>query len=153
MGYCKDCKNGEDYKGGIYCNYYKQSYSEYEGCSNHFSPKNGSTSGCYLTTACVDIIGKPDNCYELQTLRKFRDNYLASLPEGIQEINEYYRISPLIVDAISRSNNSREEYTKIYSDLILETIALIDQYRFESAHLLYKNYVHNLALKYLIDND
>ena len=36
------------------------------------------TSGCFLTTATVKYMGKPDDCYELTVLRDFRDKYMLT---------------------------------------------------------------------------
>lgn len=57
--------------------------------------------GCFLTTACVSYAGLPDDCFELQTLRNFRDHYLASSIEGQNLIQQYYTEAPRIVDLIN----------------------------------------------------
>ena len=46
---------------------------------------------CYITTAVCETFGKPDNCYELNLFRTFRDTYLASSTEGEAVIDEYYK--------------------------------------------------------------
>lgn len=38
--------------------------------------------GCFLTTATVGTVGLPDDCWELATLRAFRDGWLARHPGG-----------------------------------------------------------------------
>ena len=70
--------------------YYKpdgKSGSSHTGHSGHGS--SSGTDGCYLTSACVMAKGLPDHCEELETLRVFRDEYLAGQPGGRAEIEQY----------------------------------------------------------------
>lgn len=46
-----------------------------------------------------------DNCYELQFLRWFKDNF-----GSIEDVNYYYKTAPTIVDGINKS----ADYEKIY---------------------------------------
>ena len=63
--------------------------------------KVGEEKGiCFLTTACVEHAGLPDDCPELQLMRKFRDEYIRLLPDGSNLIEDYYRTAPLIVQRI-----------------------------------------------------
>lgn len=150
MGYCKDCKNGEVSRYGIYCNVYHHTYNEYDGCDRHFSPKqSSSSSGCFLTTACVEIMGKPDDCYELNTLRNFRDNFILKDANGGLVINEYYVLAPQIVKEISKRDDANEVFKKIYNDLIVKTVKLIEESQFSSAYILYKQYILNLKDEFL----
>ncbi|MEM9842953.1 MAG: CFI-box-CTERM domain-containing protein, partial [Pseudomonadota bacterium] len=56
---------------------------------------------CFLTTAAVETIGLADDCWELKTLRKFRDTWLAQQPGGMQDIKRYYRHAPAIAEKLS----------------------------------------------------
>jgi len=56
-----------------------------------------TSSGCFLTTACVEHARLPDNCRELQAMRALRDCYLRHLPRGKAMIEEYYSVAPVIV--------------------------------------------------------
>ena len=56
--------------------------------------------GCFLTTACCDVLGLPDDCFELRTLRRYRDETLAAMPGGNSAIAAYYRIAPSILDRL-----------------------------------------------------
>lgn len=44
--------------------------------------KTFSSEGCFLTSACTEAHGLPDDCYELTTLRKYRDSILAKQTGG-----------------------------------------------------------------------
>jgi hypothetical protein len=48
-------------------------------------------------------MGKPDHCEELQTLRRFRDEWLAFQPGGQALIERYYEIAPGIVRRLKSS--------------------------------------------------
>src|SRR6476646_10620356 len=38
--------------------------------------------GCFLTTACCEVLGLSDDCFELRTLRRYRDRVLIAMPGG-----------------------------------------------------------------------
>lgn len=99
-----------------------------------------SSSGCFLTSACVDYLGKPDNCPELQTLRKFRDNYVANTENGKALIDEYYRIAPAIVEKINSSPNQEKYYVTIYENIV-KCIEHIESENFENALTIYSEMV------------
>jgi len=73
----------------------------------------GLGGGCYITTAICEASGKPDDCYELTMMRKFRDEWLAKQPDGYYLINDYYETAPKIVAAI----DSLRERSSIYDYL------------------------------------
>lgn len=109
---------------------------------------SGSSDGCYLTTACVVSKGLSDNCDELQTLRAFRDSYLAALPNGQAEIDRYYQIAPEIVSSIERRDNHNQIWNQIYTDLVAPCIRMIQVQNNEMAYQLYKSYSIELYKKY-----
>ena len=76
-----------------------------------------STSSCYLTTACVDFKGLGDNCEELSVMRRFRDDYVAKLPNGNELISEYYQTAPAIVSRIKASSDKAQVLSGIYVKL------------------------------------
>ncbi len=95
---------------------------------------------CFLTTACVYHRGLPDDCDELQGLRRFRDEVLIKSEEGIRLVKEYYEIAPPIVKAISASPHKDVVFEGIYSDMILPTLRFIETGNPEAAVSHYKNY-------------
>lgn len=62
--------------------------------------KKKKKGGCFLTTACTQYRGLPDDCEELTVLRAFRDNYMQGLAAGPELILGYYEIAPAIVTTI-----------------------------------------------------
>lgn len=153
MGRCKDCQNAEEYRNGIYCSYYRQVYDPYDGCTDHFVARYGSTGGgCFLTTACVEAKGLPDDCYELTVFRKFRDTYLKSTAEGSKDVRTYYRVAPRIVDAINQEPNALAWYEEIYCELITPVLCLIENERYEDAWQNYRQYVQKLCEQFNVSD-
>lgn len=83
---------------------------------NHRGQKKND-SKCFLTTACVKFAGLDDDCHELVSLRRFRDSYVSSLPNGSALIAEYYSTAPEIVDAIDCSPNRAEILTGMLREI------------------------------------
>ena len=79
-------------------------------------------AGCFLTTVCCSHMGRADDCFELRTLRAFRDGWLASHPEGHRKIGEYYRIAPALARAIESDYALLD---RLYWGTILPCVAAI----------------------------
>lgn len=124
-----------------YCRNY-----DYNDCPIY---KGNQTSGCFLTTACVRTKGLPDDCYELNALRAFRDGYMKTTSTGEKDINEYYFIAPQIISAIDRLENSEQIYGEMYNNLVKKCILLINEGKKEEAYSYYKEYVEKLKDEYL----
>ncbi len=75
--------------------------------------------GCFLTTASVGAVGLADDCWELRTLRGFRDGFLSSFEAGRALVEDYYVRAPRIVDRISARDDSRAIWLKTYFGGIL----------------------------------
>ena len=126
--------------------FYKEKY-ENKSCPHcgHVATKDQSGGGiCFITTACVEAAGLPDNCTELETMRYLRDEYLAKSDEGKRMIQEYYEIAPRIVEYIKSVDNSNEFFNEIFGD-IREIVSLIKTADLESATARYNEMVANLS--------
>ena len=86
-----------------------------------------------MTSACVKSKGLPDDCYELKTLRNYRNGWLSDREEGRAAIREYYNIAPDIVEKINSASNSREIYQVIYDKMVLPCIHFIEMNEMEKA--------------------
>ncbi|MFC7439571.1 CFI-box-CTERM domain-containing protein [Laceyella putida] len=104
---------------------------------------------CFLTTACVEYYGLPDDCKELTILRHFRDQYMNSFDEGKEAIQEYYRIAPQIIKSMNVRNDRDVFYQSIYKDLISHSIELISQGKYQEAYIHYKSFVKRLEKQVL----
>jgi hypothetical protein len=56
--------------------------------------------GCFLTTACCEVLGLSDDCFELRTLRRYRDRVLVALPGGQAALAAYYLVAPSILERL-----------------------------------------------------
>lgn len=78
---------------------------------------SGSGGGCFLTTACCQYRGLPDDCRELTELRAFRDGWLAETEEGWALTAEYYAVAPGIVERIQASPRREAILERIYTEI------------------------------------
>jgi hypothetical protein len=74
--------------------------------------------GCFITTACCETLGLDDDCFELRTLRRYRDHVLAMRPGGATDIAAYYQLAPLILARLPRAVHN-ETLRSIYARYIL----------------------------------
>ena len=149
-GYCCSLKREKEGRSSIdedtvkkYCWGY-----HYSDCPR-YKDRDSSSSGCFLTSACTEARGLPDDCEELTTLRKFRDGYMKTLPQGQTDICEYYRIAPAIVAKIHSMHNARSIFDQIYTELVLPCVKLIQSNKNEEAYTKYCNYVRSLQEQYM----
>ena len=145
---CKNCKyfdENETSGGRGYCEWYKTYYYPDDNCS-HFTKRD--SDGCFLTSACCNYKGLPDDCKELTVLRHFRDNYLRKLDSGEAIINEYYRIAPTIVERIDASDDKENVYCGIY-ETIIKCVELYEKEEYKIILELYMQMVNNLKEKYI----
>ena len=99
---------------------------------------------CYITTAVCETLDKPDDCYELQLLRNYRDNYLMKRPGGEEMVKEYYDVAPSIVKHIDRCSDSEQIYQEVYLEWIAPCIDLIEKGKNEECRERYTRMVYTL---------
>lgn len=109
--------------------------------NSEFIGTKTSSSACFLTTAMCEILGKDDDCYELQTMRDFRDNYLLKTDNGRELINEYYTKAPKIVDALHNDQRKTEIAELMYNQYIRNVVNQISLHRYQEAIDSYKEMV------------
>jgi len=103
---------------------------------------------CYITTATCTALKKGDKCEELQAFRAFRDNYMKKDNNLEIEIQEYYRIAPIIVNAIDKCENKEQIYIKIYNDYLAPAYEKIRTGFNRDAYNIYKTMVKDLCELY-----
>ena len=123
---------------------YKIQKSDFEAIQSGFRRRF-----CYITTAVCTSLGKGDDCYELNTLRDFRDDYMASLPEGRSMIDDYYDLAPSIVKSIDALGNSDEIYGMIWNRYLAPCISDIEEQENDSCLKRYSEMVSDLASEYV----
>lgn len=109
-----------------YCTYYKtyEDPDEIKEC-RYYKEQGSGSSGCFLTTVCCEEKGLPDDCYELNTMRKYRDEVLKQTNTGKEIISFYYAEAPRIVKQIKNSIKKKEICDWIYNE-ICEVIKLYE---------------------------
>ena len=137
-------KTGQDVNEDTYYKYCRN--YDYDDCPIY---KGNDSGGCFLTSACTEARGLPDDCHELTVLRAFRDGYLRSQPECEAEIAEYYAVAPKIVDAIRSKADAVEAFDAIYRELVEPCVAMIERGENVEAHALYRSYVLRLKKHYI----
>lgn len=127
----------------VYDKYCKGYY--YDECPIY---RNDSSGGCYLTSACVGFKGLPDDCYELETLRHYRDSWLKESEDGLKVIAEYYAIAPKIVKNIDKLEDRDRIYERIYEDMVIPCVKFIEEERYQETLELYRDMTLKLKEAY-----
>lgn len=150
MARCGNCVYFDDYGSGEgRCTYFDISMDSGVSACDHYEDAygddygGGSDSSCFLTTACVAYMKKPDDCEELTVLRSFRDGYMLTNKEGKALVDEYYTIAPVIVEKLMASEHADAYFKDIYQT-ILKCVQLIKSGENEQAIDVYKQ----MVLKY-----
>jgi len=79
-----------------------------------------SPEGCFITTACCDVLGLDDDCFELRTLRRYRDNVLAKQPGGAALIARYYALAPGVLAHLrAASDDPARALRNVYARFVL----------------------------------
>lgn len=117
----------------------------------YYKDKIDTDEGCYITTACMKNMLDEfyDNCYELETIRKFRDEYVKG--NYYDSVIEYYFIAPKIVRYIENSDDKEKIYENIYNELVCTCCSLIENKKYKEAYELYRNYTEQLRVLLGID--
>ena len=132
--------------GGGRCNYgHGNLKTMWDPACKDYVPKKG----CFITTACCEVLGKADDCYELTTFRDFRDNWLRHQNGGESLIKEYYEIAPKIVKAINESDNSINVYLQIWEQYLKDCLSCIEMKDFEKCKTIYVSMCEELKNKYI----
>lgn len=104
---------------------------------------------CYITTAVCEYQNKADDCYELTTLRRYRDTYLMKTEEGRGLVQEYYDIAPRIVWAIGMQPDKDTIYEDLYREYLMPCIHYVEDGRNEECKKLYVDMVRGLESRFI----
>lgn len=106
--------------------------------------QGGGGPGCFVTTAVCEFLGKPDDCHELTTLRRFRDDWLKKQPDGEKLVQMYYDIAPRVVEKLDKSPNRGELYRNLYETHIKPCVTYIEAGENEKCKELYTSMIRRL---------
>lgn len=96
-------------------------------------------SSCFLTTAACSYKGLPDDCFELEVLRNFRDEVLLSTEEGRLMMEQYYAIAPKLCARLVLQT----DFDYVWKSVRASVFA-IQSKKHEEALLIYKEMVSSL---------
>jgi len=102
---------------------------------------------CFFTTACCDELGLRDDCWELRTLRRYRDTYLAGAAGGKEDIETYYSLAPQVLESIP-GDTRRQDLLVIYAFMILPCAVLAKLGFNRLTRQLYTTWTRALAKRY-----
>jgi hypothetical protein len=97
--------------------------------------------GCFMTSACCELLGLGENCFELTALRRYRDTALARQPGGAAKIAVYYELAPLILARMPQASRA-SHLAIVYVRYILPAAMAA---RLGMTALAYRLYVHMLV--------
>ena len=112
--------------------------------AGHDSTSSQKSGGCFLTTACVEAAGLPDNCKELTVLRQFRDEFIAKLPDGPALIRDYYTMAPGIIARINTAPSKADILAGILVD-VRKAVGLIEKGKNGAALNLYRRMTERVS--------
>lgn len=107
-----------------------------------------SSTGCYITTAVVEIMGLSDDCSLLMTIRKLRNEIMQNDPQYKDLLMKYDALGPIVAMALRRDENKMA----VAQDIMIElerARELIESENFETAIALYSDMTHALIRKYI----
>jgi len=107
------------------------------GKTKYYNRQEAGMGGCCFSTTCIETMGLPDNCLELNVLRDIRDKILMHQPSGRKLIKEYYKLSPEIIQFVYEQDNAKETWELIYQD-IKKAVSLVLSNNIEDAFNHYK---------------
>lgn len=85
----------------------------------------GGGGGCFLTTAAVEHMGQDDDGDVLNTLRKFRDQFMLKDDSKRADVAAYYKHAPQIVEALNARPDAKNVYREMYETYILPAVDAI----------------------------
>lgn len=94
--------------------------------------RSDDKGGCFLTTAACRYRGLADDCYELEVLRRFRDDFMSSSASRAALIDQYYREAPTIAVKLG------EAELQLIWEVVERCVEDIEAKRFEGALRRYR---------------
>ena len=109
----------------------------------------GGGGGCFISTACTQYKGLPDDCYELQTLRLLRDELVKQSDELRTMILDYYKKAPVIVKKIQEQDDADVRLEALYHDLVEKCVGLYEVGKYDEAIKVYCNVYDALVQEFV----
>jgi hypothetical protein len=105
--------------------------------------------GCFITSACCEVLGLGDDCFELRALRRYRDEVLAKQPGGVGDIDLYYALALQILSRIPPETRG-QRLRSVYARYILPSALAARVGLNTVAYRLYLQMLNELATEWLV---
>ena len=126
--------------------------SNYRDCEKYIE-EFGTSGTCYLTTAMCEVLGKEDNCKELETLRSFRENYLKETGTYDTLLTDYAIVGPIISEKILDDENCENVAKTMKKCYIDNAIYFIENEDYRNAVGIYIDMTLSLMDYYELDTN
>ncbi len=93
--------------------------------------------GCFLTTSACEHRGLSDDCHELTVLRGFRDTWMHATPDLQEQVKEYYRVAPAVVQAIEALPDRTIILESMFTEYIRPSVEAIERGENDMAYDIY----------------
>ena len=135
------------------CSSYTKAYSrDRNTVKNAVDFSNSHTSSnCYITTLLCDLLGLNDSNYYINTLRKFRNNYLRNNEDYSYLLVEYDLVGKEICNSLISDKQNRLIASKLFYNYINPIVSLIDDKMYADAIVRYIMMVNKLKNMYNIN--
>lgn len=114
-------------------------------CESGYSDSDLGLEDCYLTTACCKVMGRPDDGWELATLRRFRDGWLSRQAFGPAVIADYYACAPIVLSRLKQGRAMRSKLRRLYWLVIIPCAVAIRLGANRLAYRMYRRMVIRMA--------
>jgi len=124
-------------------------YMEYGQCFCCVDP-NPCSGDCVVSIAAEKYLKDADS--KLDALRAFRDEWLLQQKDGQALYEMYYFLSPNIVAEIQNKPNQDVIWEQVYNGFS-KCLDLVKQNKYEEVKAYYINLMHNLANRFLLQEN
>lgn len=113
---------------------------------------NWRVNPCLITSTALKSMPEfDDNCNELNLMRKFRDNFVATKYPDYLEM--YKGISAALIHRIECRKDSTSYYKMIWKRYLIPCLSKIESFDLEGAFHKYKNMITHLSDELLIEEE
>lgn len=104
--------------------------------------QSSSGGGCFITTAICDLLGKPDDCDELQALRRFRDRHVKPQHGGL--VAQYYALAPRILKRLKQDGGMEDALMGAYHRFMKPIHRMLSRGETHGVYVAYCSMVQHL---------
>lgn len=106
------------------------------------------SSGCHITTACLEAMGLPMGL-EMRTMKELTREHILKTFSGKREFVLYGRKAPAIVQAIEARSDAHNVWERVYDRLKVVTSSVLSK-DYETAHGQYRDLVLGLEREFVL---